>query len=136
MLGYFVHTPNNAVTLYKFGIIVGASPAKVRFGLYRDNGSALPGTLVASTGAVTLVAGRNEVAATPVTLAANTNYYILAVFESATNVGHDTGASTTWHYKSMIFANPFPTMLNDGNAANMTSMQMAASSINYYILVY
>ncbi len=136
LLGFPVHTPNRATTLYKFGIIVGATPGHVRIALYQDNGAGIPGALIVNTGQVTLTAGRNEIISATTPLLANTDYFIMALFDAATNVGNDGSATHSVYYKSQPYANPFSTTLNDGNSANATTTQPNVGLVNYYILVY
>jgi hypothetical protein len=68
-----------AMTVTSIGVqIVAGSAAEVGFlALYADNGSGAPGTLVATTGQVTINAGTNTVALTTNPLIAAGTYWIM-----------------------------------------------------------
>jgi hypothetical protein len=137
-LAGFKITTTNAVTLYKFGLIaknISGAP-NVRFALYRDNGSGVPGTLVASSTGLALVNDRNETTPTQsgIALSAATNYFILAVFDVSTDIGDDGTAASTTHFRAMNYGLVFPSTLNDGT--NPTMALTGVGNNNYYILVY
>jgi hypothetical protein len=138
LTGYGV-TPANAVTLHRFGIraAISSGTHRVRMALYETNGSS-PGALRASTDIFTLVNGNNDIPPLAgYALVAGTTYFIMAVFETDTDVGHDGTAGTTWHYNNMMsFLKPFPAALNDGTSANTTFAQSSLSNMNFYLLVY
>ena len=126
-------TVATASTLSKFGLIAGSDAlgAHVQFGLYRDGGgTAGPTTLVASTNGAALVMGRNEVTPTTAAVAlAPGDYWIMAVFDRSTDVGHDTGTSATWRYAMLAYGSALPTTVS-------TMSVTGVAEINFYVLVY
>jgi hypothetical protein len=132
-------TTGTAVTLYRFGIYAKNTNGtqRVRMALYETNGG-LPNTLVASSGHLTVVDGNNLVAPTAsgIVLKAATTYYLMSVFETATDVPHDATSSTTWHYIPLSYGLVFPPTLNNGTSGTTTTGQMSQSHIAYSIQVY
>jgi hypothetical protein len=139
LLAGFALTTTNAATLHRFGLLAKNTTGsqRVRMALYEAS-AGLPRTLVASTGHLTLANGNNVVAPTAsgIALKAGTTYFIMSVFETATDVPHDASNMTTWHYITMGYATTFPGTLNDGSAGTVTSTQSSQSNMAYYILVY
>jgi hypothetical protein len=132
-------TTSTAVTLYRFGIYAKNTNGtqRVRMALYETSGG-LPNTLVASSGHLTVVNGNNLVAPTAsgIVLKAATTYYLMSVFETATDVPHDATSSTTWHYIPLSYGLVFPPTLNNGMSGTATTGQMSQSHIAYSIQVY
>jgi hypothetical protein len=138
LLGYAV-TTSSAVTLYRFGLIARniTGTKQARMALYEAI-AGVPRTLVAQTDLFTLSNGRNGDIAplAGVALKASTTYFIMAKFDTATDIGHDSTSGTTWHIVLNPFLNPFFPELNDGSSGTTTSPQAQASNINFYILTY
>jgi hypothetical protein len=136
-LSGFAITTTSAVTLWRFGLVPkNAAGQHVRFALYEALGG-VPRTLVAQSAELTL-SGAQTVAPTAsgIVLKANTTYFIMAIFDAATDVGHDTTGGTTLHYILRAYGAAFPGMLNDGGSGTATTAAPAQSNMNYFILVY
>lgn len=128
-------TVTAASVLHRFGLIVRSDAVgkHVQFGLYRDSGGgAGPGQLVAQTTGTVLLSGRNEIAPTvaSVALAAGT-YWLMAVFDQNTNVGHDTTTTGTWKY----FMHAYGAALPNPISAPITT-ETSVANLNYYLLVF
>jgi hypothetical protein len=138
LLGAGKHLPGNLVgfavtvagsaTLRHFGIIA-RTAGQVTMALYRDAGTE-PSTLVASVVGQPLSIGINEYPVLGQPALAPGQYWIMAMFSSDTDIGHDASASTTTRFVSgLTFSNPLPSML--ANPPNMYS----GPNLNYYVLV-
>ncbi len=106
LLGSRINVPV-ARTLRALAIIAKAAGPRYQMALYTENGAGHPGVLVAQVSG-TLVAGRQEIAVTPVALPAG-NYWFMVVYETSASVGFDSNTSEEVDYISFPYGAGLPT---------------------------
>lgn len=95
--------------LKKFGFIYGTAGGNVKIGIYTNNASNLPGTLVAQLPSTAIQAGSVEVALpSAVNLPAGT-YWFLGIHDIGAPLYYTTGSTNVVAYTSQPFANELPT---------------------------
>lgn len=121
LLGYAFTIPQ-AFTLTAFGVNVLTAPSggQGKFALYSDAGGT-PGTLLASTQAVVIGAGRQEFPASASTQLSAGTYWLMTNFNVTTAVAHGT-ASATPRYRSLSFSSALPTSF--GTASSYSDTQI------------
>lgn len=114
--------------LKKFGFIYGAAGGNVKVGIYTNNASNLPGTLVAQLPTTAIQAGSFEVAlAAPVDLPAGT-YWFLGVHDISAPLYYTTGSANVVAYVTHTFANALPTTFP-------TAQTYTGQSFNWWFVI-
>ncbi len=129
--GYLVAVPvvvPQASTLTHLCVIGKAAGAHTMLALYADDGTGMPGQLVAFTGSTPLVAGAEEIPVAPVAIPAGT-YWIGGVFDQGASVGLDeSDPNAPVAYVSMNFGQQPPATFQFGD-------EYTGQRFNYYVRV-
>jgi hypothetical protein len=123
LLGSRIAVPQ-ASTLTHIGIIVKGEGAQVKVGIYTEVAGE-PGTLIASTAATPLVLGRMELPVPSTDLPAG-NYWFMAVYDVAGQVGYAFDEAAVSKYVVHQFADPLPTTFPSATSET-------GPTFNYYL---